>query len=103
MASEAHLRLAFSTERSVEDELARETASDSVTVAVSYLVMLVYIALALGTLPAGKWLFLLSVLRHSWYSPVCEVALSLCCPFRCPAGAAGVPLQMQHIHAPHTQ
>ena len=53
MASEAHLRLAFSSERSVEDELARETASDSVTVAVSYLVMLVYIALALGTLPAG--------------------------------------------------
>lgn len=53
MASEAHLRLAFSSERSVEDELARETASDSVTVAVSYLVMLLYIALALGTLPAG--------------------------------------------------
>lgn len=38
----------------MEDELARETASDSVTVAVSYVVMLLYIALALGTLPAGS-------------------------------------------------
>lgn len=53
LAAEANLRLSFSSERSVEDELARETASDSVTVAVSYLVMLLYIALALGTLPAG--------------------------------------------------
>ena len=38
----------------MEDELARETASDSATVAVSYLVMLLYIALALGTIPAGS-------------------------------------------------
>ena len=53
LAAEANLRLSFSSERSVEDELARETASDSVTVAVSYLVMLLYIALALGTLPPG--------------------------------------------------
>lgn len=53
LAAQANLRLSFSSERSVEDELARETASDSVTVAVSYLVMLLYIALALGTLPAG--------------------------------------------------
>ena len=53
LASQANLKLSFSSERSVEDELARETASDSVTVAVSYLVMLLYIALALGTLPAG--------------------------------------------------
>lgn len=54
LAAQANLKLSFSSERSVEDELARETASDSVTVAVSYLVMLLYIALALGTLPAGS-------------------------------------------------
>ena len=66
MASEAHLRLAFSSERSVEDELARETASDSVTVAVSYLVMLVYIALALGTLPAGAGPWAVLVYRHAF-------------------------------------
>lgn len=54
LAAQADLKLSFSSERSVEDELARETASDSVTVAVSYLVMLLYIALALGTLPVGS-------------------------------------------------
>ncbi|DBB06657.1 TPA: hypothetical protein ACH3X1_012171 [Trebouxia sp. C0004] len=54
LAAEANLKLSFSSERSVEDELARETASDSATVAVSYLVMLLYIALALGTIPAGS-------------------------------------------------
>lgn len=54
LASQANLKLSFSSQRSVEDELARETASDSVTVAVSYLVMLLYIALALGTLPVGS-------------------------------------------------
>lgn len=64
LATEAHLRLAFSSERSVEDELARETASDSVTVAASYLVMLVYIALALGTLPAGAGPWGLLVYRY---------------------------------------
>lgn len=37
--------------RSVQDELARESTSDAATVAFSYLAMLLYIAVALGSLP----------------------------------------------------
>ncbi|CAL8466999.1 g6535 [Coccomyxa elongata] len=53
MAEEARLRLSFSAERSVTDELARESYADVSTVAISYVVMLAYIALALGYLPGG--------------------------------------------------
>ncbi|KAL4457923.1 hypothetical protein ABPG75_012788 [Micractinium tetrahymenae] len=51
LAQGAGLRLSFSTERSVQDELARESASDVPTVLASYLVMLLYIAVALGRFP----------------------------------------------------
>ncbi|KAH7637438.1 niemann-pick c1 protein-like protein [Dermatophagoides farinae] len=42
------LNLAYKAERSVEDELDRQSQSDIVTVAVSYLIMFIYILLALG-------------------------------------------------------
>lgn len=42
------LDVAFKAERSVEDELDRQSQSDIVTVAVSYLIMFIYILLALG-------------------------------------------------------
>lgn len=44
------LNLAYKAERSVEDELDRQSQSDIVTVAVSYLIMFIYILLALGDL-----------------------------------------------------
>eukprot|EP00884_Botryococcus_braunii_P021147 jgi/Botrbrau1/7716/Bobra.0159s0148.1 len=53
MAEKAGLRLSFSSQRSVQDEVARESAADMPTVALSYLVMLLYIAVALSCLPAG--------------------------------------------------
>jgi Niemann-Pick C1 protein len=40
--------LAFMSERSIEDELERESQSDISTIAVSYIIMFLYIALALG-------------------------------------------------------
>lgn len=40
--------LAFSSERSIEDELERESQSDVSTILISYLIMFVYIALSLG-------------------------------------------------------
>ena len=40
--------LAFNSERSIEDELERETSGDILTVAVSYFVMFIYIIIALG-------------------------------------------------------
>ncbi|OTF70433.1 niemann-Pick C1 protein-like protein, partial [Euroglyphus maynei] len=44
------LNLVYKAERSVEDELDRQSQSDIVTVAVSYLIMFIYILLALGDL-----------------------------------------------------
>ena len=43
-----YMDVAFTSERSVEDELDRETYGDIATIAVSYIIMFVYITLALG-------------------------------------------------------
>ncbi|XP_066435716.1 NPC intracellular cholesterol transporter 1 [Eleutherodactylus coqui] len=45
-----NLSIAFSTERSIEDEINRESASDVTTVLISYALMFVYISLALGNI-----------------------------------------------------
>jgi hypothetical protein len=42
------MSVAFSSERSIEDELERESEAEVVTVVISYAVMFVYIAVALG-------------------------------------------------------
>ncbi|CAG9464392.1 unnamed protein product [Pedinophyceae sp. YPF-701] len=47
------LTFSFSTQRSVQDELARETGEDAGTVALSYFAMLLYIAAALSKWPGG--------------------------------------------------
>lgn len=46
--SSPNMTIAFKAERSIEDELDRQSQSDIVTIAVSYLIMFVYILLALG-------------------------------------------------------
>jgi Niemann-Pick C1 protein len=46
--------LAYSSERSIEDELARQSEADVVTIAISYLIMLVYITIALGKITSFK-------------------------------------------------
>ncbi|XP_075272433.1 NPC intracellular cholesterol transporter 1 [Opisthocomus hoazin] len=43
-----NLTISFSAERSIEDEISRESTSDIVTVLISYTVMFVYISIALG-------------------------------------------------------
>jgi Niemann-Pick C1 protein len=42
------MEIAFSSERSIEDELERQSSGEVVTVLVSYLIMFVYISVALG-------------------------------------------------------
>jgi hypothetical protein len=42
------MSVAFSSERSIEDELERESEAEIITVVISYVVMFVYIAVALG-------------------------------------------------------
>lgn len=43
-----NMNIAFTSERSIEDELERESASDVSTILVSYIIMFVYIAISLG-------------------------------------------------------
>lgn len=43
-----NLTIAFSAERSIEDELDRESNSDVSTIVISYAIMFIYISLALG-------------------------------------------------------
>lgn len=42
------MSVAFSSERSIEDELERESEAEIITVVISYAVMFVYITVALG-------------------------------------------------------
>lgn len=44
----SYMDVAYSSERSVEDELDRESHSDISTIAISYLVMFIYIVFSLG-------------------------------------------------------
>ncbi|XP_058807080.1 NPC intracellular cholesterol transporter 1 isoform X2 [Phymastichus coffea] len=44
----AYMDLAFTSERSIEDELNRESQSDVLTILVSYIIMFAYIAISLG-------------------------------------------------------
>lgn len=46
--SNPNLTISFNSERSIEDEINRESESDLSTVVVSYAIMFVYISLALG-------------------------------------------------------
>lgn len=43
-----NLTVSFSSERSIEDEIDRESENDVSTIVVSYIIMFVYISLALG-------------------------------------------------------
>ncbi|KAI9881826.1 MAG: hypothetical protein M1823_006462, partial [Watsoniomyces obsoletus] len=49
MAEDRGLRLSFSTERSLEEELNKSTNTDAKIVAISYVVMFIYASLALGS------------------------------------------------------
>lgn len=51
------LTVAYKAERSIEDELDRQSQSDIVTVGVSYLIMFIYILLALGDLDKCSTIF----------------------------------------------
>lgn len=46
--TDKNLRIAFYSERSIEDEIERQSQSDVFTIAISYLVMFAYVAISLG-------------------------------------------------------
>jgi len=49
--------VAYSSERSIEDELERQSSGEVVTVVVSYLIMFLYISVALGEINSMSRLF----------------------------------------------
>ncbi|XP_046427089.1 NPC intracellular cholesterol transporter 1 isoform X2 [Neodiprion virginianus] len=53
-----YMDVAFTSERSIEDELDRETKSDVLTILVSYLIMFGYIAVALGQIRSCRTLLM---------------------------------------------
>ena len=61
--SNPSLDIAFRSERSIEDELERMSKSDVPTIIVSYVIMFIYIALALGRTDQPSKL-LVSLVRH---------------------------------------
>jgi len=50
-----NLSVAFSSERSIEDEIERESSTDITTILFSYLLMFAYVAVALGRLRGCSW------------------------------------------------
>ena len=46
--------VAFYSERSIEDELARESSGDVTTILISYVIMFIYVTISLGTVTTWK-------------------------------------------------
>eukprot|EP01100_Stratorugosa_tubuloviscum_P013850 TRINITY_DN711_c2_g4_i1.p1 TRINITY_DN711_c2_g4~~TRINITY_DN711_c2_g4_i1.p1 ORF type:complete len:1200 (+),score=521.97 TRINITY_DN711_c2_g4_i1:261-3860(+) len=88
------LNMSYSAQRSVEDELSRETAADISTVTISYLVMFIYVSFALGTYNpfsiktffikskfmlglGGVFIVIMSILAAAGFLSICGVAATL--------------------------
>ena len=54
--SNPNMNISFSTERSIQDELDRESQSDITTILISYIAMFLYITLTLGSYKVAKHL-----------------------------------------------
>lgn len=54
-----NMSVAYQAERSIEDELARSSQGDVLTIAISYLIMFAYIAIALGQARSFSRLFVI--------------------------------------------
>jgi hypothetical protein len=65
------MSVAFSSERSIEDELERESEAEVITVVISYAVMFVYIAVALGKFRSFKTLLVSRRCRPDAVSNAC--------------------------------
>lgn len=57
--------IAFTSERSIEDELDKESRSDALTILVSYVIMFAYIAMALGHMRRFNTLLVCTVLTRN--------------------------------------
>lgn len=63
--SNPNLTITFSAERSIEDEINRESNSDISTIVISYAIMFVYISVALGHIRSCRRLLVRPHRPHS--------------------------------------
>lgn len=73
----AFMDIAFTSERSIEDELNRESQSDVLTILVSYIIMFAYIAISLGQLKTCSRLLVRIVIRETHVRPYLHILLFL--------------------------
>lgn len=88
----SNLSIAFSSERSIEDELNRESNSDVTTVLISYVLMFVYISLALGHISQCSRIFVDSKISLG-ISGILIVLSSVACSLGI-FSYAGIPLTL---------
>lgn len=62
-----YIDVAFTSERSIEDELNRESQSDVKTILVSYIIMFAYIAVSLGQFKSLSRFLVRSILLYILY------------------------------------
>lgn len=73
-----NLTISFIAERSIEDELNRESKSDVFTIAISYAIMFLYISLALGHIQrCGRLLVSTGGTGRAIWTGMCRVFLLL--------------------------
>lgn len=73
-----NLTITFSAERSIEDEINRESNSDISTIVISYVIMFVYISLALGHIRSCRRLLVRPHRAYSFPSLVLNPEQVLC-------------------------
>ena len=67
------MNIAYYAERSIEDEITRESVGDISTILVSYVMMFAYITLALGNLSSSTRRMLVSgAINLGLYSNICD-------------------------------
>jgi len=64
-----YMKIGFFTERSVEDELERQTEGDVTTIVISYIVMFIYISFALGRVDKPSRLLVKDHFDNTYLTP----------------------------------
>ncbi|XP_021230395.1 Niemann-Pick C1-like protein 1 [Numida meleagris] len=84
----ANLSVTFMAERSLEDELNRTAAQDVPVLALSYLLVFAYVALALGEYTAWRRLLVGRTAAPIPTAPSCRLTCPNVCPKRVPSGCS---------------
>ena len=97
-----HMDIAFNSERSIEDELEKETSGDILTIAVSYLIMFFYITFSLGqvnkvsTFMVSKYIY---KTQKTGYTPQAQI-LNTDFPAYSDTGFSDIPVTVAVLTGP---